>query len=117
METEQIEKIFLAETLPAISRDELRQWVVNEKQRGARRRLLVVIASLVVFVVALGGLWVQLDAELNEIRKMVDRQPNGVMKKLEEVTWELCGEPPAGYFVQQLTLRSGSTDVSSGTSF
>ncbi len=118
MDPMQIEELILkAPAPPAVSRGDVRDWVVSEKRHGTRRRTLVSVAMLFGFVVALGGLLGMMNAQVDQIRLIVDRQPPRTVKQLDEITWELCRESSAEYFVRQLTPRGARGRFSSLPSF
>jgi cytoskeletal protein RodZ len=104
MDTEQIEKLFWdGLSPPCVSRTEVRRWVVDEQRRGSRRRRIVGSSLLLVFVLTLGGLWSLLETRADEVRQMVHRHPTYQVKNLAEITREVCHQPPAEYFVRQLS--------------
>ena len=87
-----------------IAREDIREWVIHEQQRLRRRARQVVAVGCIVFVVALVGIWGTMNRQLTEIQQLVGNRPSRVLSNLEEVTWEVCQEPPAEYFVQQLAI-------------
>lgn len=105
MEREPIETAISNGAFPAISRDQVRAWVVQEKSRGKRRRAIGVGFAVTGFLAIMIGQWVLLNREAIRVRRIVDRQPSQVVENFRGMTEDLIHEPPAEYFLRQLTIR------------
>lgn len=105
MEHKQLENMIAdCHRTPVIAREDVRGWVVREQQRMRRRSRQVVTTGCLVFVVAFVGIWGTMNRQMKQIRQIVGNRPSIVLRNLEAVTWEVCQEPPAEYFVQQLAI-------------
>ena len=85
-----------------VDRDDVRRWVVGERKRADRN---FVIRSCMLAVLVIGSalfLYRAIDSEMQKVKAMVHLPRSAAMVTLEEVVEEVCGEPPAEFWIRQL---------------
>ncbi len=96
-----------------VSRDDVRSWVVREKDRGNRRAVQIGIASMVGVVALLLAWSLILNSEVSRVRALVNKSPSKSVHDFSEMTMEWCGEEPADFFVRRLTARKTANVIAS----
>ena len=96
-----------------VLRDDVRSWVVREKDRGNRRAVQIGIAGMIGAVVLLLGWSLILNSEVRRVRALVNKSPSKSVHDFSEMTIEWCGEEPADFFVRRLTVRKTADVIAS----
>ncbi len=87
------------------TRDDVRRWVVDEQCRMRKRSSRIALSLVALFISGAAMLCLLMNEQAREIRRLVEKNPSRSLICLEEITKELCNEPPAQYFVHQLKPR------------
>ena len=101
----EIEKQILAQSAPvAVDRSEVRTWLEHEQTRMRRSSTLKFFGTVLLLGCLLGFVAQRLESESQRVKQLVGNAPSTHTLMLQEITEELCGEPPAEYWTNQISL-------------
>jgi len=86
----------------SVDRTEVRSWLETQRQTTNRVATLKFAAAgclMVCLLVLVGQL---LESEAKKVKQLVGNHPSSHMLMINEITSELCGQPPAKYWVNQI---------------
>ncbi len=98
------QQIIEAVNSAVVDRDVVRSWLMAERKRLSRNRICKFSLGTIVFLVLGWGLIQAFELEAEKVRRIVANPPTRTMVTLNEITNELCNQPPAEYWVRQLTI-------------
>ena len=87
----------------SVDRSEVRSWLQAERQAMNRSAILKFAGAACLMACLLFLITQLLESEAKKIKQLVGTHPSSHMVMLAEVTNELCGQPPAQYWIDQLS--------------
>lgn len=88
----------------SVDRTEVRSWLDKQRQTMNRVAILKFAAAALLMVCLLVLIGQLLQAEAEKVKQLVGTHPSSHMLLLTEVTSELCGQPPAEYWINQIKM-------------
>lgn len=97
----------------SVDRDEVRSWLEIERKQMNRASAIKFAGFAILFVCLLALIGRLIESESQKIEQLAGAHPSSHAVMLNEITNELCGQDPAEYWVDQISLI-GSRDTMAG---
>lgn len=110
----EIEEQILNQPTPiSVDREDVRNWLEDERTKMNRGSLLRWAGVALVFVCLTALVYQLLDAESRKVKELVGTYPSSNEVMLAEITDELCGQEPAEYWIWQASLSGSRNSLAS----